>query len=100
MAMFEVDAESGFSTSDIKMPVGSHDTVKWPEISKDREESQDREDRAFPANGFTLKLAIRYDTLFAAAFPGVEETKYLLILLEHVLFYLNFLLSTIQIKNI
>jgi len=75
MAMFEVDAESGFSTSDIKMPVGSHDTVKWPEISKDREESQDREDRAFPANGFTLKLAIRYDTLFAAAFPGVEETK-------------------------
>jgi len=75
MAMFEVDAESGFSTSEMKMPVGMVDEVKWPEISKDREESQDREDREFPANGFTLKLAIRYDTLFAAQFPGVEETR-------------------------
>ena len=80
MAMFEVDAESGFSTSEMKMPVGMVDEVMWPEISKDPEESQDREDRAFPANGFTLKLAIRYDTLFEAQFPGVEETKYLSIL--------------------
>ena len=76
MAMFEVDAKSGFSTSGRKMPVGMVDEVKWPEISKDQEESQDREDRAFPTNGFTLKLAIRYDTLFEAQFPGVEETKY------------------------
>ena len=80
MAMFEVDAESGFSTSDIKMPVGSHDTVKWPEISKDREESQERADRAFPANGFMLNLAIRYDKLFSAQFPGQEITRYLSIL--------------------
>ena len=80
MAMFEVDAESGFSTSEMKMPAGMVDEVKWPEISGNREESKDREDRAFPANGFTLKLAIRYDTLFAAEFPGVEETKYLSIL--------------------
>ena len=36
MAMFEVDAESGFSTSEIKMPGGMVDEVKWPEISKDR----------------------------------------------------------------
>ena len=36
MAMFEVDAESGFSTSEMKMPVGMVDEVKWPEISKDR----------------------------------------------------------------
>jgi len=75
MAMFEVDAESGFSTSEVKMPVGTVDTVKWPEISGDQEESKGREDRAFPANGFTLKLAIRYDTLFATAFPGIEEIK-------------------------
>ena len=40
MEMFEVDTESGFSTSDkltrMKMPVGMVDEVKWPEISKDR----------------------------------------------------------------
>ena len=85
MAMFEVDAESGFSTSEIKMPGGMVDEVKWPEISKDRKESQDREDRAYPANGFTLKLSFRYDNLFKFQFPGQERTKYLLIFL----FYLN-----------
>ena len=79
MAMFEVDAGSGFSTSELKMPVGMVDEVKWPEISDDLEESQDREDRAFPANGFELKLAIRYDNLFAAQFPGQETTKYFLL---------------------
>ena len=90
MAMFEVDAESGFSTSEIKMPRGMVDKVKWPEISKDRKESRDREDRAYPANGFTLKLSIRYDNLFSHQFnpssiPGQEKLKYLLIFL----FYLN-----------
>ena len=105
MAMFEVDAESGFSnselimpvgmvdevkwpeisesgfsTSEIKMPVGMVGEVKWPEISQDREESQVREDRTFPANGFELNLAIRYDNLFAAQFPGQETTKYFLLL--------------------
>ena len=89
MAMFEVDAESGFSTSEMKMPVGMVDEVKWPEISEDREESQDREDRTFPANGFELNLAIRYDNLFAAQFPGQETTKYFLLLLKRFLFYLN-----------
>ena len=79
MAMFEVDAESGFSTSEMKWPVRMVDEVKWPEISDDREESQDREDRTFPANGFELKLAIRYDNLFAAQFPGQETTKYFLL---------------------
>ena len=80
MAMFEVDAESGFSTSEMKMPVGMVDEVKWPEISEDPEESQDREDGTFPANGFELNLAIRYDNLFAAQFPGQETTKYFLLL--------------------
>ena len=79
MAMFEVDAETGFSTSEMTMPVGMVDEVRWPEISEDREESQDRKDRTFPANGFELKLAIRYDNLFAAQFPGQETTKYFLL---------------------
>ena len=79
MAMFEVDAETGFSTSELTMPVGMVGEVKWPEISEDREESQDREDRTFPSNGFTLNLAIRYDNLFAAQFPGQETTKYFLL---------------------
>ena len=80
MAMFEVDAESGFSTSEMKMPVGMVDEVKWPEISGDQKESQERADRVFPANGFTLNLAIRYDELFSAQFPGQEITRYLSIL--------------------
>ena len=89
MAMFEVDAESGFSTSEIKMPVGMVDEVKWPEISKDRKESQDRKDRAYPGNGFKLKLSIRYDNLFASQFCTTSsiicETMYLLIFF----YYLN-----------
>ena len=81
MAMFEVDAETGFSTSEMNnWPSGMVDEVKWPEISEDREESQDRKDRTFPANGFELNLAIRYDNLFAAQFPGQETTKYFLLL--------------------
>ena len=79
MAMFEVDAESGFSTSEIKMPGGMVDEVKWPEILKDRKESQNREIRAYPKNGFKLKLAIRYDNSFSLQFPGQEKIKYLLI---------------------
>ena len=92
MAMFEVDAETGFSTSEMNnWPAGMVDEVKWPEISEDREESQDREDRTFPANGFELNLAIRYDNLFAAQFPGQETTKYFL------LFF--FYLSTLSTKK-
>ena len=79
MAMFEVDAETGFSTSEMTMPVGMVDEVRWPEISEDREKIQGREDRTFPANGFELNLAIRYDNLFAAQFPGQETTKYFLL---------------------
>jgi hypothetical protein len=79
MAMFEVDAESGFSNSELIMPVGMVDEVKWPEILKDRKESQNREIRAYPKNGFKLKLAIRYDNSFSLQFPGQEKIKYLLI---------------------
>ena len=47
MAMFEVDADSGFSISErkkrMKMPVGMVDEVKWPEISKDRKRSSPSE---------------------------------------------------------
>ena len=80
MVMFEVDAESGISTSGMKMPVGMVDEVKLPEISWLQKESHQRAERAFPANGFKLNLAIRYDNLFAAQFAGQETTKYLLIL--------------------
>ena len=74
MAMFEVDAGSGFSTSELKMPVGMVDEVKWPEISKDQKESQNRYSGAYPANGFKLKLGFRYDNAFSNKFPG-QETK-------------------------
>ena len=82
--MFEVDAESGFSTSELKMPVGRVDEVMRPVISKDHKESQNRENRAYPAHGFKLKVALRYDNSFSLKFnpdsiPGQEEIKYLLI---------------------
>ena len=84
MAMFEVDADSGFSISErkkrMKMPVGMVDEVKWPEISKDQKRIQnnetDRQTPSIPENGFKLNLAIRYDSLFAAKFPGTEEKRY------------------------
>ena len=83
MGMFEVDAESGFSTSEIKMPVGMVDEVLWPEISEEiffrKNKIEHSQHRTFPANGFTLNLAIRYDNLFAAQFPGQETTKYFLL---------------------
>ena len=78
--MFEVDAKSGFSTSERKMPVGMVDEVLWPEISGDQKKIQnnhtDRQTPPFPENGFKLNLAIRYDNLFAAQFPGTEEIRY------------------------
>ena len=77
MAMFEVDAGSGFSTSELKMPVGMVDEVKWPEILKDNKESQNRYIGAYPANGFKLKVGIRYDNAFSIQFQGQEETVYL-----------------------
>ena len=77
MAMFEVDAESGFSTSEIKMPGGMVDEVKWPEILKDNKESQNRYIGAYPANGFKLKVGIRYDNAFSIQFQGQETTMYL-----------------------
>ena len=77
MAMFEVDAGSGFSTSELKMPVGMVDEVKWPEILKDNKESQNRYIGAYPANGFKLKVGIRYDNAFSIQFQGQETTMYL-----------------------
>ena len=75
MAMFEVDAGSGFSTSELKMPVGTVDEVKWPEILKDHKKSQNI--GAYPANGFKLKLGFRYDNAFSIQFQGQEKTVYL-----------------------
>ena len=77
MAIFEVDAGSGFSTSELKMPVGMVDEVKWPEILKDHKESQNKYIGAYPANGFKLKVGIRYDNAFSIQFQGQETTMYL-----------------------
>ena len=77
MAMFEVDAESGFSTSEMKWPVRMVDEVKWPEILKDHKESQNKYIGAYPANGFKLKVGIRYDNAFSIQFQGQETTMYL-----------------------
>jgi len=74
-AMFEVDTKSGISTSERKMPVDMVDEVMWPEILGDQKRSQNNDTPPFPENGFKLNLAIRYDNLFAAQFPGTEEIR-------------------------
>ena len=63
-----------------KMPEDMVDEVFWPEILGDqkriRNNSTDRQTPPFPENGFKLNLAIRYDKLFAAKFPGTEKIRY------------------------
>ena len=63
-----------------KMPEDMVDEVFWPEILRDqkriRNNSTDRQTPPFPENGFKLKLAIRYDRLFSAKFPGTEKIRY------------------------
>ena len=67
-----------------KMPEDMVDEVIWPEILGDqkriRNNSIDRQTPPFPENGFKLNLAIRYDKLFSAKFPGTEKIRYVLIL--------------------
>ena len=63
-----------------KMPEDMVDEVIWPEILGDqkriRNNSIDRQTPPFPENGFKLNLAIRYDKLFSAKFPGTEKIRY------------------------
>jgi hypothetical protein len=74
--MFEVNAKSGFSTPERKMPVGMVNEVMWPEILGNQKRSQNTDTSPFPENGFKLNLAIRYDKLFSDQFPGTEEIRY------------------------
>ena len=63
-----------------KMPEDMVDEVFWPEILGDQKRiknnSTDRQTPPFPENGFKLNLAIRYDKLFSAKFPGTEKIRY------------------------
>ena len=98
--MFEVDAKRGFSTFERKMTEDMFDEVFWPEILGDqkriRNNSIDRQTPPFPENGFKLNLAIRYDKLFSAKFPGTEKIRYVLIL---DFFYMNCYAQKYTVKN-
>ena len=84
MTMFEANAVTGISTAqfvgygydgeahddyiDVSLDVDSSD---W----SSKNESSDRQTQPFPANGYKLNVAVRYDTLFAQNFPSSAVAK-------------------------
>ena len=81
MTMFEANAVSGISTAEF-LGYGDGEAVdeyKDPQVdSSDRSsknKGSDRQTQPFPANGFKLNVAVRYDTLFAQQFPSSTVAK-------------------------
>ena len=82
MTMFEANAVTGISTAPF---VGygndreSHDDYIDVNVDSSiwssKNESSDRQTPPFPANGYELNVAVRYDTLFAQNFPSSTVAK-------------------------
>ena len=80
MTMFEANAVTGISTAPF---VGygndreSHDDYRDVDFSdwSSKNESSNRQTQPFPANGYELNVAVRYDTLFAQNFPSSTVAK-------------------------
>ena len=81
--MFEIDAETGFSSSELNIPQGAmFDGALDPEIiigdlKRSLDRNLDRQTPPFPENGFTLNVAVRYDNLFDSQLSGNSVTRYL-----------------------
>ena len=73
MAMFEVDAESGFSTSEMKMPVGMVDEVKWPNFGGPTRKYT----TATPTGNTTIPslLTLRFQTQKNVLFITIPSSK-------------------------
>ena len=82
MTMFEANAVAGITTAAFFGSGGDGEEVdeyKFPPVDSSdlppKNKSNDRQTQSFPANGFKLSVAVRYDTLFAQNFPSSTVAK-------------------------
>ena len=82
MTMFEANAVTGISTAEFfgyGYDGETHDDYRVPHVDSSdwpsKNESSDRQTQPFPANGYELNVAVRYDTLFAQKFPSSTVAK-------------------------
>ena len=82
MTMFEANAVIGISTAqfvDYGYNGEAHDDYLDPHVDSSdqpsKNESSDRQTQPFPANGYKLSVAVRYDSLFAQNFPSSTVAK-------------------------
>ena len=82
MTMFEANAVAGISTAAFFGGGGDGEEVdeyKDPHVDSSdmppKNNGSDRQTPPFPANGFKLNVAVRYDTLFAQKFPSSTVAK-------------------------
>ena len=81
MTMFEVNAVAGISTAPFFGYGGDGEQVdgfREPHVDSGllpKNNGSDRQTPPFPANGFKLNVAVRYDTLFAQNFPSSTVAK-------------------------
>ena len=90
MTMFEANAVSGIDTAAFFGGSGNGqevDEYKVPHIDfsdlPPKNNGSDRQTPPYPANGFKLNVAVRYDTLFAQKFPSSTVAKYIMNFSEH-----------------
>ena len=82
MTLFEVNAVAGISTAPFFHNGGDGeqvDSFREPHIDSGlppKNNSSDRQTPPYPAGGFKLNVAVRYDTLFAQNFPHSTVAKY------------------------
>ena len=81
MTMFEANAVAGISTAPFFGNGGDGeqvDSFREPHVDSGlppKTNGSDRQIPPFPANGFKLNVAVRYDTLFAQNFPSSTVPK-------------------------
>ena len=81
MTMFEANAVAGISTAPFFGNSGDGeqvDSFREPHVDSSlppKNNGSDRQSPPFPANGFKLNVAVRYDTLFAQNFPSSTVAK-------------------------
>ena len=82
MTMFEANAVDGVSTAAFFGSGGDGEEVddyKFPPVDfsdlPPKNKSSDRQTQSFPAGGFKLNVAVRYDTKFAQNFPSATVAK-------------------------
>ena len=81
MTMFEVNAVAGISTAPFFGNGGDGeqvDSFREPHVDyglPPKNNSSDRQSPPYPAGGFKLNVAVRYDSLFAQNFPSSTVAK-------------------------